>query len=133
MIEARLQKARRLLDLHRNLKQLEEQRIAGLQSRQAELEALQEETAASLNADEGLRSLFLPVIVRRLKSLSEESRRVAEELERRSRALRTLAGRTKFAERLSRTYEQEQAKARAQKELIEIIERVARPDDASLP
>jgi hypothetical protein len=127
MIEARLRKARRLLDLHRDLKRIEEQRVAGLRSRQAELAALQEETAASLNSDEGLRSLFLPVIVRRLQALGEESQGVAEELERRSRALRTLAGRTKFAERLSRTIEQEMAKALAQKELLEAIERITGP------
>jgi hypothetical protein len=133
MIEVRLKKARRLLELNTSLQRLEEQRIAGLRSRQAELAALQEEVAGSLNADDGLRGLFVPLIVRRLKSLGEESARLAEELERRSRALGVLARRTKHAERLSRTYEQQHARIRAEKELLDVIERIARPEDASLP
>lgn len=133
MIEARLRKARRLLDLHKGLQRLEEERITGLRSRQAELAALQEELCGSLNMDDGQRAPFIPVIVRRLKSLSEESVRIAEELERRSRALSLLAARTKCAERLSRTYEQRHTRARAEKELLDVIERLTRPGDASLP
>lgn len=133
MIEARLKNARRLLDLHKGLQRLEEERITGLRSRQAELAALQGELCGSLNTDEGPQGLFVPVIVRRLKSLSEESVRVAEELERRSRALSVLASRTKCAERLSRTYEQRHARARAEKELLDVIERITRPEGASLP
>lgn len=133
MIKARLLKARRLLDLHKSLQRIEEECIAGLKSRQAELAAQQEEMIGSLSGNDGLHGAFMPVIVRRLKLLSEEATRIGEEIERRTRGLQALGARTKYAERMSRTYEQQQTKARAEKELLDIIERSARPDDASLP
>lgn len=133
MLEARLKKTRRLLDLHRDLQRLEEERIAGLRRRQDELAVLQEEIFDSLNGDGGLQGLFTPMIVRRLKSLGDESLRVAEELKRRSEALLAIAARTKHAERLAHTYEQAHNRASAERELRDIIERIARPEDASLP
>lgn len=133
MIEARMQKARRLLEIHRNMQRLEEVKVASLRSREAELAAMQEDIVTALNSGEGLQGMFVPMIVRRLKSLGEEAARVAQELAARLRSLQTIAGRTKLAERRSRGYEQELAKSRAEKELIEIIERIARGDDASLP
>ena len=133
MTGARLQKAQRLHDVQKGLQRLEEERIAVLRNRQAELASLQEEIVGSLNADERIQDLLVPVIVRRLKSLSAESTRLAAELERRYLALRTIASRTKCAERLSHTYEQQHARACAEKELRDIIERIARSDDASLP
>jgi hypothetical protein len=133
MIEARLQKARRLLEVQRGLQRLEEARIAALQGRRAEIAALQVELLDALNADEGPQGLLVVAIVRRLKNLDEEAARLAEELEIRSAALREHAGRAKFAERRSRTYEQQHARALADKELLEVLERLIRPKDASLP
>lgn len=133
MIEARMQKAQRLHRIHKNLQRLEEERVAGLQRRLAELEMRQEEIVNSLNSDGELQSMFMPMIVRRLKALREESGRVAEEIERRVRALRSMAARTKYAERLSDTYEQQHERAREEKELLDVIERATRSGDASLP
>lgn len=133
MLAARLAKARRLLDLHRDLQRLEEQRIAALRRRELELAAMQEELVGTLNGEEGLRGLFMPSIVKRLKSLSEEAVRVGDEIKRRTAALQTIAARAKHAERISRTYEEEHARVKAAEELRDIIERVARPSDASLP
>lgn len=128
-----MQKARRLLEVQRGLQRLEEAKIASLRSRQAELAALQEETIGALNTDDGPHERFVTALVRRLRSLSEEAVRISEELERRSIVLRAHAGRSKCAERRSRAYEQQHARARAQKELLEVIERITRPGDASLP
>jgi hypothetical protein len=122
MTGARLQKAQRLHDVQK-----------AMRNRQAELASLQEEIVGSLNADERIQDLLVPVIVRRLKSLSAESTRLAAELERRYHALRMIASRTKCAERLSHTCEQQHARALAEKELRDIIERIAQPDYASLP
>jgi hypothetical protein len=133
MTQARVQKARRLLELQRSLQRLEEGRIAGLQGRQTELASLQEELVNTLNTEEGLRGLFVPMIVRRLQSLGDESGQVSDELARRLTTLQTLAGRTKCAERRSRNYEEDYARAQAEKELLEIIERLAGRKDASLP
>ena len=133
MTAARMQKAQRIHDVQKSLQRLEEERIAVLQSRQAELASLQEEIVGSLNADERIQDLLVPVIVRRLKSLSAESTRLAAELDRRYHALRLIASRTKCAERLSQTYEQQHARACAEKELRDIIERIAQSGDASLP
>ena len=133
MIAARMRKARRLLDLHQTLQRMEEERIAGLKSRQAELLAEQNEMVGSLSSDDGLHSKFMPLIVRRLKTLGEEATRVGNEIEGRERGLRALAARSKYAERVSRALEQQHTKARAEKELLDIIERSIQPDDASLP
>lgn len=133
MLAARLKKARRLLDLHNDLQRLEEQRIAALRRREVELATMQEELVGTLNGEAGLQGLFMPSIVKRMKSLSEEAVRVGEELKRRLVALQTIAARAKHAERLSRTYEEEYARVEAAQELRDIIERVARPRDASLP
>jgi hypothetical protein len=133
MTGARLQKAQRLHDVQKGLQRLEGQRIAVLRNRQEELASLQEEIVGSLNADERIQDLLVPVVVRRLKSLSAESTRLALELERRYQALRMIASRTKCAERLSHTCEQEHARACAEKELRDIIERIAQSEYASLP
>jgi hypothetical protein len=133
MTGARLQKAQRLHDVQKALQRLEEERIAVMRNRQAELASLQEEIVGSLNADERIQDLLVPVIVRRLKSLSAESTRLAAELERRYNALRMIASRTKCAKRLSQTCEQQHARALAEKELRDIIERIAQSDYASLP
>lgn len=133
MVKSRLQKAKRLLDVQRSLQRLEEERVAGLKGRQSDLAARQEEVVGALSEDEGLQGLFTPVIVRRLKSLGEETVRVTEELERRSKSLLTLAARRKYAERLVRAYQQQHSRAVADKELIDVIERLLRVDDASLP
>jgi hypothetical protein len=133
MTEARMRKAQRLHSVQKSLQRLEEDRISILRNRQAELASLQEEIIGSLNSDEMVQDLLVSAIVRRLKSLNEESVRLAAELERRYQALRTIAPRTKCAERLSNTYEQQHEHARAEKELRDIIERIAHSEYASLP
>lgn len=133
MLKTRMQKAKRLLGVHQDLQRLEEEKIALLSARQAEIAAALEELVGTLNGEGELRDLLMPAVVRRLKALSEETPRVAAEIERRSQALREIASRTKHAERLSRSYEQEHDRVRAADELRDIIENIARPKDASLP
>lgn len=134
MIEVRRRKARRLLDVQQDLQRLEEERLAALKSRQAELTNLQEEAVGSLHADGGVQGVFAAVAVKRLKSLGEESLRLDTEIERRSQSLRVLATRTKYAERLVRNYDQQCDRMAAEKDLMDIIERALRNgDDASLP
>lgn len=133
MTAARLKKAQRLLKVQRDLQEIEERKVAGLRHRQAELADLREEMLRALSSDEGLQGLFVGAIVRRLKSLGEEATLIGDELERRSRALQAYASRTKFAERRAQTCEQEHAHEVARKELMEIIERFIRPENASLP
>jgi len=132
MIKQRLNKARRVLEVQQDLQRLEEVRVAGLRSRQAEIAASREELVATLSNEAMPRQLLLDAIVRRLKRLSEEEVKVAKELERCSELLRQHASRAKCAERRSRDYEQQDAKARADKELQEVVDRVGRPGDASL-
>jgi hypothetical protein len=133
MTEARMRKARRLHDVQKGLQRLEEDRIALVQNRRAELASLREELIGALAAEGGLQDLLVPLIVRRLKSVSEESTQLAAELERRYQALRAIASRTKVAERLSQTCEQQHARAVAEKELRDIIERITQSEHASLP
>jgi hypothetical protein len=133
MIRARIRKAQRLLELQRGLQRIEEAKIAGLRSRQAELVALQEDLVNALNADEGPQGLLVVAIVRRLKNLGEEAARLGEELERRYETLRGHASRAKVAERRSRTYEEQHARDRAKKELLDVIDQIIRPGNARLP
>jgi hypothetical protein len=133
MIAARKRKAQRLLDVQQDLQRLEEMRVAGLKSRQNEIAVAREELAVTLNGDESLREIALPMIVKRLKLLGEESVRVDTEIHRRSQMLLALAGRTKQAERLLRALEQQHERAMSDKELLDMIERALRSDDASLP
>lgn len=131
--KARLQKARRLLEVQKGMKRLEEAKIAGLQSRQAELKELQEEFIGTLNSDAGPSALLVDAVLSRLKKLGEEAAQIAEELEQRMEALRAHTGRARQAEQRFRTYEQQHERGLAQKELLEVIERALRADDASLP
>lgn len=133
MIAARMRKAQRLHRIHENLQRLEEERVSGLRRRQVDLEVRQEEMVNSLNAEDDLQAMLMPMIVRRLKALREEAGRVGDEIERRVKGLQAIAARTKFAERLTDTYEQQYERAQEQKELIDAIERAARTKDASLP
>ncbi|CAN1723982.1 Flagellar FliJ protein [Hyphomicrobium sp. 1Nfss2.1] len=129
MIKQRLKKAKRLHDVQESLQQIEEERIARLRARKDDIARQQSDIVSALSADAGLERLY----VGRLKSLSEEATRVDKEMEFRSRTLLAIATRTKFAERLVRNYEQQDAKVDAEKQLLDIIDRIARGDDASLP
>jgi len=129
MIKQRLKKAKRLHDVQESLQQIEEERIAGLRARKSDIARQQNDIVTALSADAGLERLY----VGRLKSLSEEVVRVDKEIEFRSRTLLAIATRTKFAERLVRNYQQQDAKVDAEKQLMDIIDRIARSDDASLP
>lgn len=129
MIKQRLKKAKRLHDVQESLQQIEEERIARLRARKDDIARQQSDIVSALSADAGLERLY----VGRLKSLSEESTRIDKEIEFRSRALLAIATRTKFAERLVRNYAQQDAKVDAEKQLLDIIDRIARGDDASLP
>ena len=129
MVKQRLKKAKRLHDVQESLQQIEEERILRLRARKDDIARQQADIVSALSADAGLERLY----VGRLKSLSEEATRVDKEIEFRSRTLLAIATRTKFAERLVRTYEQQDAKVDAEKQLLDIIDRIARGDDASLP
>lgn len=127
MTQDRLRKARRLLDVQRQMQRLEEMKVAETRQRQAEAVAQQEEIVAALNGADALQGLFVAQTARRLKSLSEEERRLELEVTRRMGLLRAQAGRTKVAERQLGAREEHAAKAKAQKELVEIIERIVGP------
>lgn len=133
MIRTRIRKAQKLLELQRGLQRIEEAKIAGVRSRQAELATLQEDLVTALNADEGPQGLLVVAIVRRLKNLGEEATRLGEELERRYETLRAHASRAKVAERRSRAYEEQHARDRAKKELLDVIDQIIRPGNARLP
>jgi len=133
MVKARLEKAKRLLDLSRDLQRLEEDRLVQLRNRKAEIAVQQEELIGSLDSDTSLQGLLMPVIVRRLKGLGDEATLVEQDIERRTSSLRSLATRTKYAERLSRNYQQQHTRMEGEKELLDVIERVLRTTGARLP
>jgi hypothetical protein len=80
-----------------------------------------------------LHGLFLDATVRRLRSVAEEAARLEQQREQQSRKLLASATRLKSAERLLDAAEREAQLELEKKELLDLIEQLAAPADASLP
>jgi hypothetical protein len=132
-MEKRARKARRLLNVLEQLHQIEEHKKVQLQRRYDELERSQEELINALNTDDALHGMFIDTTARFLKSLSQESQRVAEAQELQSQKLREQATKVKTAERLKDSLEQIVARRGGEQELQDVIERYTGRRGASLP
>ncbi len=132
-MEKRAKKARRLLDVLTQLHRVEEQKKLELQRRFDELEQSQVDVIDALNADDALHGMFIDTTAKFLKSLAQESQRVAAAHETQSRKLLEQATKVKTAERLSESLEQIVARRGGERELHEVIERYTGRRRASLP
>lgn len=125
-MSARAEKANRMLSVQKQLHRIEAWKLAELQRRLAELEASQADLIGALNDDEALHGLFIDNMANRLRALSEASGRVAEERDLQSRTVVERWGKVRLAERLSATVGVQEARALAEKELLETIEHFLR-------
>jgi hypothetical protein len=132
-MSARGQKAERILSAQKQLHRAEAWKLAELQRRLVELEACKIDLIRALNEDEALHGLFIDSMANRLRSLSEESGRIAGERDQQSGKVVEQSGRVRLAERLSATIGLQEQRAEAEKELLETIEHFLRRTSARLP
>jgi hypothetical protein len=86
MAQHRAARAQRILDVQKQLYQIEEWKLAQLQHRLADLEREQHELIGALNTDAALQGLFIDAMARRLRSLADAAARF--ERDRAAQALR---------------------------------------------
>jgi hypothetical protein len=116
-----------MLALQQQLHRIEEWKLAELRESLAGLEASQRDLVGALNEDDALQGLFIDALARRLRSLAEEAARVNREAEAQAARLTEHAARKLCAERLVATVDRQTERAIANKELLDIIERLSRP------
>lgn len=134
MTRMRLAKAHRLLKLNREMQKLEEGKLAIARAEQAALQAEQDLLIGKLGGgDTELQSLPAPLALKRLRKLGDQKRAAEVEVSARSSALRAVATRSKYSERLTKQCEVQHRRASEEKDLLEAIERVLMKRSASLP
>lgn len=133
MTRIRLEKAQRLLKLNREMQKLEEEKLVSARGQQAELREEQDNLIDTLSGVSDMQALPTPMVLQRLRKLEDRQRALEVEITARSTSLRTVATRAKFSERLTKEYELQHKRAVEEKALHEVIERVLRKSDASLP
>ncbi len=129
----RADKARRILVALEQLHRVEQWKMADLERRLAELEKEQLELIGALNATHALHGLFIDATARRLGTTAEEAERVARAKEAQALTLKEHATRVKISERVTLVHEQEAAREREAKELLEIVEQTVGSKRTSLP
>jgi hypothetical protein len=132
-MQNRAEKTRRVASVQAQIKRLEEWKLAELERRLAKSEEAQRETIAALNQDHPLHGLFIDVIARRLRTLTEEASRTRDIRDVQGRRLLACAGRSKSADRLAAAADRAEQRDIAKKELLELVETLAARRDASLP
>ncbi|MBX9589529.1 MAG: hypothetical protein K2X43_09505 [Hyphomonadaceae bacterium] len=133
MKKKEVDKAHRILAAEQQLHRIEQWRQAELESRLAELEATQVELIGALNDTNALHGLFIDATARRLSSIAEQAERVGREKEAQALKLKEHAARVKVCERLALEHEQEFAREKEGKELLDIVEQFVGRGRTSLP
>jgi uncharacterized coiled-coil protein SlyX len=132
-LDSKVDKTRRILLAQQQLHRIEQWRMAELERRLAELEALQVDLIGALNDTNALHGLFIDTTARRLSSTAEQAERVAREKEVQSLKVKEHAVRVKISERLTLAHEQEAAREQEAKELLDIVEQAVSRKRTSLP
>lgn len=133
MKKKEVDKAHRILAAEQQLHRIEQWKQAELERRLAELEATQVELIGALNDTNALHGLFIDATARRLSSIAEEAERVGREKEAQALKLKEHATRVKVCERLALEHEQEFAREKEGKELLDIVEQFVGRKRTSLP
>ena len=131
-MKRRLLSLGRVLSVEKQLHRVAEAKLAELIQREAALQAAQEDLFRALNAEQPLHGMFVGMMARQLRALSEDSRAVKEAREAQARLVLDRCGRVKRAERLAGSVEAQNRQTTEKRQLAELIEAaVNRP--ASLP
>jgi len=133
MKKKQFDKARRILAAEQQLHRIEQWKLADLERRLAELDAMQVELIEALNDTNALHGLFIDATARRLSSIAEEAERVGREKEAQSLTLKAHATRVKVCERLAHEYRQDFELEKEGKALLDIVEQFVGRKPTSLP
>lgn len=129
----RKEKALRILAVQQQRQRIEDARLAQLQSRFDSLEAEQKDIIAALNADDAFEGAFVDTMARRLRPLSEASKRAAVAKDAQSQRVLERTRQAKCAERLAKAVSDAEDKLDQDRQLREAIEIHLTAKDASLP
>jgi uncharacterized coiled-coil protein SlyX len=132
-MQKQVEKVRRILAAESQLYRIEQWKMAELERRLAELEALQVELIGALNDTNALHGLFIDTTARRLGSVGEEAERVRRERAAQSLVLKEHATRVKGCERLLRESELSFEREKESKELLDVVEQHVSGKRTSLP
>jgi hypothetical protein len=121
-VTKRIDKAKRIVDVQKQLQRIEDWKMVELQRRLVELEASQEDTIKALSDEEIMRGELVELAVRRLRSLVREAGEVSVEKEAQAARLLDQTGKLKLAERLQGAAAREDARVSGQQQLADIIE-----------
>ena len=132
-MDRRLRKIERVLAVQQQLHRLAEWRLAGLDRERRELQASEVQLVAALNQDEKLQGVFVEAMARRIAAIARDGERVNRAREVQGRRLFEEGRKLKMVERMNDRVRREYRKAFARHGFGELLETLARPDDASLP
>ncbi|NJO21877.1 MAG: hypothetical protein HC868_01685 [Sphingomonadales bacterium] len=133
MKKKQFDKARRVLAAEQQLHRIEQWKLADLERRLAELDAMQVELIGALNDTNALHGLFIDATARRLSTIAEEAERVGREKDAQSLTLKAYATRVKICERLALEYRQDFEQEKEGKALLDIVEQFVGRKPTSLP
>ncbi|MCC7253298.1 hypothetical protein [Hyphomicrobium sp.] len=118
----RARSLKRILEVQRHLHNVEELKFARLKQQAARCQSEQQALTEALSNDGALHGLFLDMTVRRIKSLQQEERRLAPEIEAQARVLVEHGGRMRNSERLAEELARELARDDERRELERLLE-----------
>jgi hypothetical protein len=122
----------RLLAVQRQMRRIEEAKLADLQRRVLDIRQEQADLVKAMNDDGALQSLFLDAMARRLKSLADQLTRAENRRDVQAVVVREEATKEKAAERLANRRAADERAEAVQRQLDEVLEQLAHPRDASL-
>lgn len=133
MKKKQFDKARRILAAEQQLHRIEQWKLADIERRLADLDAMQVELIGALNDTNALHGLFIDNTARRLSSIAEEAERVGREKEVQLLELKAHATRVKICERLALEYRLDFEQEKEGKALLDIVEQFVGRKRTSLP
>lgn len=119
--EKRLKGMRRIADLHRQMKRMEELRLARLLREEADLEEKRVAIVTTLNEDSSLHGLFVDHMAARLKRITEKKGLLAPLKEQQVAAVMSETRQTRFAETMIGGLEAKVAATEEKRELESLI------------
>lgn len=133
MKKKQVEKTRRILAAEQQLHRIEQWKLAEVERRLADLEAMQIELIGALNDTNALHGLFIDNTARRLGSITVEAERIGRERDEQALKLKAHATRVKVCERLALEHGQDFEREKEGKELLDIVEQFVGRKRASLP
>ncbi len=130
---SRLAKVERVLAVQRQLNRLAEWNLAALDRKRGAVASSRESLVRALGRDDPLHGLFVEAMARRLTALARESDALDRARAAVSRRLAEEALRMKRTERATARLRRACERVLGKQAFAELLDRLGRPDDASLP